>query len=333
MPKASPHVDVPMHTKPSLGLEEFEKRTGDPQEVRALELEAAGLTIKAQRVRECGIGRGVRAIRTCKIRGCPRCAARTRAAMMPWIHASLAKMKKPRVGVLNILSKTKKGLGRALDVMHESLANLRRCMKRLGIVRVVGAIEAVITKDGKRWNAHVHIVLDCRRAALRRLRKFWKKATAGRGHFVVHDEEFVQDPGGLGNYMSKVDSWCPAPGTMAPDDLGILLDALKGRHLHFRWGFQGERVKPKVWVIARLPSRHRVPRFSRPDRSQTNRQERKQESEVTRIGGEPARKSGTVLSERADLARVQATGLREAAARRRQTREQQARARAHASPC
>src|SRR5689334_15526598 len=87
------------HTNPSLGLEEFERKTGDPQEIRALELEAAGLTTKAQRVRECGIERGVRAIRTCKIRGCPRCAARTRAELMPWIHASLARMKKPRVGV------------------------------------------------------------------------------------------------------------------------------------------------------------------------------------------------------------------------------------------
>lgn len=297
----------------------------DHQEQRAKEFEEIGLARKAERMRDCGLGvKGWR----CRIRGCFRCAAWERAEfLMPETLAAIRSIrpKRRRVGVLNVLSRNKRDLRGALDLLRKALAGMRREMLLLGIRRSVVAIEPVLAVDRRRWNVHAHVVLECHRSAIPDIEVFWKKATKGRGHFVLDGRKLVDDPGALANYMTKVDACCPRPGSLALDDLLTLQNALKDRHLHLRWGFDESRRKPKIWTIWRRAQPVEQGKISRAGMGQTIQQNPIEHPPEGRTGSPKSPKIRNVLGGEGDRRLLGTTGNRKEAAGRVTPAEQRPR--------
>jgi hypothetical protein len=235
------------HIRYGGAIEGSGQEVDEPQEARARELEEVGLHRWAERVRKCGLRFGHQ-IRSCKVRCCPRCAARKSEENFAKAYAEIISMTSPIVGIFNVLSVGLWDLDKAFRRMSASLRSLRRHRMMLGIRRSVGFIEAKLTADKKRWNVHVHVVLEAWPDAAGDLDHHWKMATGGMGHFELDERIHVNDAVSLARYITKARDWSPSPGTLHPKILDLLLRGQHQRRLFVRWGARA-RTANITWVV------------------------------------------------------------------------------------
>lgn len=218
----------------------------DPQEARAIELEAIGDDKRARSIREC-VSPLEEYGYTCRDRRCPSCSARKAAKYAARAVKVIRDMRRPKLLLVTLCS-----LG--LDDLRGTIAELRRLLtllrrKRLRSVRVaIGCIEPQLSRKGARWTPHLHVVVDVDALPFAVLRDEWRALTNGRGTFDADSRIHLRgvdprNPYALARYLFKSTDACPPPGTVAPEVLSVLWgrQGIHGAQLPVWWGGQRGR--------------------------------------------------------------------------------------------
>lgn len=215
----------------------------DPQEARAVELEAAGLDRFAPAVRLCGRF-GPFGARYCRYRLCPGCAARRSRENAERFLLAIRGMKAPATLVATFSTLGPWDLAAAVHSLRASLVRIRR-HRSFASVRAVGSIETKRASAGVRWNVHAHLVIDPGSVDSLSAARAWHVLTDGRGTLQQDPSGPVRDVAALAWYIAKADGWCPPPGVLSAKELELLHYALRSRQLTLSWGATARaRVTP-----------------------------------------------------------------------------------------
>lgn len=230
--------NLPGGVETSLPIEGLRDR--DPQEARAVELEALGLYIKAERVRGCRSPLQEYA-RTCKVRGCPGCAARTALGNRTAVVEAIRGMRRPVLVLVSLASRGLHDLRATMRELRALLQKLRRA--RLRSARAAtGLLEPKLARRANRWIPHAHLVLDLpTELSWAHEAREWRRLTVGRGSFKPDPAVDVRSPEALALYITKGSDACPPPGTLAPVLLNLLWAGIHGLQLPINWGSHGRR--------------------------------------------------------------------------------------------
>lgn len=198
----------------------------DPQELRALELEAIDDYRRARHVRHCRTRRN--RFHPCNFRLCRSCA-RIKAARYAWtLVDDVRQMSLPSAFLFGIWSRGLADLGPTIDAFHAALAILRapRAFRDL-LPKVSGLIEASLAAHGHAFLVHGHLVADScpDDEELSDMDQMFRGNVGGRVAFVrVHPALPDVDPRncvGLAKYATKWATWCPKPGGPAAGGVSL----------------------------------------------------------------------------------------------------------------
>ncbi len=245
-----------MHPPPVYFDPVAQLRLTDPHEARALELERVGKTKKARRIRECWrnpAGRMVKlqrigVTRGCRDRLCPSCAPKDSASKGYRAFAAIKRMRHPQHCVAHVYSRPcgerspmamQTALVDAVDVIKDGLLALR---KKKYFTRTVdggiASLEATYNQQWRRWDVHVHIVLDSQAIPEALVDADWK-ALVGNGSFHVDptwDPTLPDADKKIAFYMTKSRDWNPEPSVETPAAIHARAEAFHGRHRLSTWG-------------------------------------------------------------------------------------------------
>lgn len=219
----------------------------DPQELRALELEALGYHRDATRIRACGAEPFPKQM--CKIRLCPSCATDRATALYRKALSAMRRMSARTLCLVTVVSTDLLDLRETIDVFRSSFTALRRRRCFRTVRGAVGMIEPKLSADRRRWSVHAHPVLD---VAIPDLDVALNDTTwqalverKGRaGSFSLNDDRPNVDDGSIhavARYVTKSTDVAPSPGTMSLRHLDILRSNLRGVRLPILWGVRARR--------------------------------------------------------------------------------------------
>lgn len=208
----------------------------DPQEERALELEALGEHRRADAVRRCGARQPGYSPRTCKRRECPNCALRRSIVHARSIEADIMRMANPMVFLLTYPSGGLHDLGRDMREFRHALTKLKRSKRFAGVLSASGVLEPLLAKKKRNWALHAHLVLDVSNLDLAEVARIWKTLTGSHGTFAPDSRSPTPvSIRRLANYITKPNTWCPLPGVMDLWTYELLRIAIRGRRMLIRW--------------------------------------------------------------------------------------------------
>lgn len=187
----------------------------------------------------------------CRLPMCPGCSER-RARRLA------AKMREMAEGYARPMTLLARAPSRTLDDLVESVETLRDCLFRLRrrrwFVRTcpsgVACIEVPLTRDGRRWNTHVHALVDLRieRDELEtwtdRARGEWIELVGSGGDLGVEPLESEWRFSRYATKCGRKKSYAPAPWELSPRLRLIVAHALYRRRLLTTWG--NPRAKKEV---------------------------------------------------------------------------------------
>lgn len=222
----------------------------DPHGARAIEMNLAGESKKAERVLACGGRPGWIAVFDCHVRGCPRCSRQVAAwhagkavsAMRNRMrHRTWMRLSNTCMGDDTQSAKT------LIDATGRALARLRRLKSFKPVLGGVAGRELQRTHTGDGWNFHIHLVADVDLPLLdvAATTDDWSRLTGGRGSVWIDPKE-VENIGEAARYLAKEESWSPPPGKVHPDVLQRTLQALAGRRLYTSWGTGKDPSEPEA---------------------------------------------------------------------------------------
>ncbi len=233
----------------------------DRHEARALELESLNRHDQARRVRRCGVLYWPSGKWTCKLRHCPSCGPR-KALSQSFKHCKrFSEMSNPILALYSVSSVRMTDLRATIAVLKKCEKKIRNrvVMTRPGnpegsVVKAAsGSIEVALAANPRRWNVHLHSVLDARGLDVEEVRRQWialvhdcvlldeptswgaSESDRRTGSFGV--QPLIKDQRALSVYISKAKTWCPDPGNLPLWKLEILLAATRGQRLVIEWGF------------------------------------------------------------------------------------------------
>ena len=217
----------------------------DPQVVRAEELRGVGQLRAAGCVEGCGVR-----YPTCQQRTCPRCAERRARQRRGQACRLIQRMGHPYFFTATI--RVPVGHVPRLDRFRDVLFKLRH-RDCFDVVRAgVGGLELRLSKDGRFWDLHAHVVLDLTgRLSVAAVDAAWRELTRSRrtgrhqGRFLPHPRRPAVDRANawvLGRYLSKARGWCPPPGEIPLERFDEWRQAVRSVRLPISWGGKAKRA-------------------------------------------------------------------------------------------
>ena len=176
---------------------------------------------------------------SCRRRSCPTCSGRYCRKYRQQVIDAMSEMERPILFLFEVQSfGLYFDLRETLDLLRDSFAKIYDRQLRTHVRRAIGTLEVPLSSDGKRWNAHFHMVLDVADDIdIAALQRRWDQLTGDRRSFCGIDGD-VRCTEKLASYLTKRASWSPRPASLPPSILNVLFGALHGRRLITKRGYR-----------------------------------------------------------------------------------------------